>query len=31
MSLSEDQQETERLNAAAHIEEATTEDIHRNW
>lgn len=29
MSLSEDQQETERLNAAAHIEEATTEDIHR--
>lgn len=29
MPLSEDQQETERLNAAAHIEEATTEDIHR--
>lgn len=29
MSLLEEQQETERFNAAAHIEEATTEDIHR--
>ena len=29
MPVSDEQQETERFNAAAHIEETTTEDIHR--